>query len=724
MEKVVDARYAEYRSHDYIKTSYDALVELITNADDAYTNANIEQGRIVIEHFGKYGRQKDPAKIRVVDNATGMTSHWMKRISKPGAYTNLGGRGFFGAGLTDCQAIADIIVESIKDGVYVRGEMSDQLDESIVIAEEKDASAHLRKNLGIPNNGVSVTLILKDSVKLPRFTTVRQDLPYLYPLRKILEKDSGRIVHLVNGKTGKTERIIYQPPASEEVVSELYKVDGHDVRLRIFRSTSKLDDTPPYSGDKIRKSGIATISGRACHDSSFLDAQLNSNPYSYHYYHGELQCDEIETLLRKYEDGRKLRKKAPANNPIPIVASTRNGLREDHPFIKKLCKKPVKIMRELVSKEAEKAENKVANSKTQDLLDKIAKRIGNIFDKACNEDTDKYPGGLALEKKLQRDGIATFPDPVVVAKSKPRAITVYVLKSVVKKDDKIKFSVVEEDGEVTLQSRPRALKEHALEDRYIGHFILRGEKVGDVLGEVKCGNVKCDTTINVVSKVKRKFDNSIEFDNKRKFEYGRQEVKFYVHESLIPNEEKPFKASIEITSDKGACKIKTRTKDQKVRISKGTNYGIGTVDIDGVVGTYARLTVQVGRHKNSHDIEIVSSTKRKSSPYKAEIASEDLGRFQYRWKDDATICINAKHPSIAGLIGKPPSYKGQNTMECRRAIVMIMTDAVAWKVAQNKEYGGPYEFEGKTSDNVTENVKSRFESAKWLVSEELAKLTL
>ncbi len=103
-----------------------ALVELITNADDAYGQAD---GDVVVEITRNEG---EPVAVSVRDNAKGLTLEELENC-----FSVLGGvtsgfaqgddvRGLFGRGAKDTAAFGRTVFESIKDGHYGQFELTSE----------------------------------------------------------------------------------------------------------------------------------------------------------------------------------------------------------------------------------------------------------------------------------------------------------------------------------------------------------------------------------------------------------------------------------------------------------------------------------------------------------------------------------------------------------------------------------------------------------------------
>jgi len=114
-----DKRYIQHVRSHAIGDVYDALVELITNADDSYNNLFVRKrrtrdgGDILIEHLEQ---RKGRSCIVVRDKAEGMDSSDMeKSFVRMGAFTSeWGNRGYMGRPLTFVKALFQIPSERLR----------------------------------------------------------------------------------------------------------------------------------------------------------------------------------------------------------------------------------------------------------------------------------------------------------------------------------------------------------------------------------------------------------------------------------------------------------------------------------------------------------------------------------------------------------------------------------------------------------------------------------
>lgn len=175
-----DKRYIQHVRSHAIGDVYDALVELITNADDSYNRLFVKKkrsrdgGDILIEHMEQ---RKGRSCIVIRDKAEGMDSwDFQKSLLRIGAYSSeIGNRGYMGRGAKDCTELGDLTYESIKDNRYYRCKITNDL-KFILEENGSKASREQRNLLGLKDgNGTSVSLLLRQDIRLPRIQSLVLD---------------------------------------------------------------------------------------------------------------------------------------------------------------------------------------------------------------------------------------------------------------------------------------------------------------------------------------------------------------------------------------------------------------------------------------------------------------------------------------------------------------------------------------------------------------------
>jgi hypothetical protein len=334
----VTARYLHQNARMAIHDVYDALVELITNADDRY---------VVLKHGGRIEieverRRKDvPSIIRVRDFADGMTLPIMEqklgrfgeRVS--GMADGHSVRGTNSRGAKDVAVLGGVVFESIaQDGAYHKCEITPRLEFQPHGPSAKVTPAH-RTSLGIAKGtGTLVTITVDSSRTVPHHDKLRQNLRRLVPLHDIIASPD-RVVVLRDLSQPREEQIEPARIEGHEVLSERFLVPGYptaEAKLVIRRATERFEDVRP----KFRPGGIVIKSRHAVHEATLFAPELEHDPHAAWFF-GRLTCDYIDDLWNEFDDNFEKNLPQATSNPDWIIDPMRKaGLRRDHPFTKAL----------------------------------------------------------------------------------------------------------------------------------------------------------------------------------------------------------------------------------------------------------------------------------------------------------------------------------------------------------------------------------------------------
>lgn len=180
-----------------IRDVYDAIVELVTNADDRYQILGAE-GRVEIE-LGRQGKGQ-PSILRVRDFADGMTTDQMNRkLGRTGGRVSgleegYAVRGTNSRGAKDIAALGKVTFESIAgDGQLHTCRIFPNLE------YEADDSCHVtpavRKRLEISDGtGTVVTIEIEPSHRIPKIDTLVPNVARLVRLRDIVWQKKTALV--------------------------------------------------------------------------------------------------------------------------------------------------------------------------------------------------------------------------------------------------------------------------------------------------------------------------------------------------------------------------------------------------------------------------------------------------------------------------------------------------------------------------------------------------
>jgi hypothetical protein len=308
-----------------------ALIELITNADDAYERASTN-GDIQIVVGAVH--QDYPAAISVFDSARGMTEAELEdRLTNLGALNQdfLEGksvRGNLGRGAKDCVAFGAVWFRTIRNNEY--SELLIRIDKSAEIEEQRPATAKDREalRLGPNQNGLCASMMFTDATKrrIPGTGDLVHRLANEAQLRDI---NRNRNVYFET-KTPKVHSEKLEPlnPAVIESIEVFrsnvpgYEDSEFELHLEILaeRQNAKFDQSSPH--------GILIKGDKSTFENTLFG--LQGQPES-RWMRGVLKCSAIEELIKQFDLAGSTR-----SNDSRILRRDRSGLDREHPFTKAL----------------------------------------------------------------------------------------------------------------------------------------------------------------------------------------------------------------------------------------------------------------------------------------------------------------------------------------------------------------------------------------------------
>jgi hypothetical protein len=342
-----------------------ALIELITNADDAYQGS--EGGLIRIE----ITRQGSLIKtMSVTDNALGLDAAGMKRC-----FTTLGdetsrindgvaARGIFGRGAKDTAWFGRTEFESVKNGQYNRLVLSD--DSMWELDEPQVATEQLRSLLNIPGNlnGLRATVYVHRNVRTTAAELMRK-LSTHVQLRDVYER--RQVLLIEKGGRTQTNRVVWTPPTGEKIVDTSFELPGYEGRVHL--ELIKMDVIDSNKPNEYSNCGIEVYGATSGYENTFFGF---SDP-GIHWIHGRLTSPEIDRLVRMYDVADS------DLNPIRLVSRDRDGLLTEHPYYQALRAKVTDIVAPICAQWSRQGPSQVGGSDLRRDMSDAARVIGALL---------------------------------------------------------------------------------------------------------------------------------------------------------------------------------------------------------------------------------------------------------------------------------------------------------------------------------------------------------
>ena len=719
-----DSRYMEHNRAHSIKNVYDALVELITNADDSYNRLFKKKkipkdgGNILIEHSER--RKDQPSRIIVRDRAEGMDSSTMESCFRYiGRYSSeQGSRGYMGRGAKDCSVLGDLTFESIKDNRYYECKITHDF-KFVLLVDRGQVSETLRDKLGVPRgNGTSVTLSLNKlhtkSHTLPRFDSLSAKLPNHFALRDLMSEKSSTQVKLKRGNERQSLRLVYRPPEGILVHEDEFDVPGYvsaRAKLCLYRSAKDLTIQSGES-DRFERSGLLVKGKRAIHECSWPSESLRKDPHAQRY-HGRLDCDFIDDLMAEYENRMQKGEAHGEHNPSLVIdPNRRGGLDRSHPFVQELFRVAAEKVEAVIKKHRDQQDSRtkeIANKRTKERLGRLAKLAGRYLKSELEELEETGGPGISDETLFSKQGVLLWPEFARVNVNEKRRMTLYVKRDLI--SDSSPSAIVTSDSPAAAEVKTSqiSLGPHPKRNGcLIGSFDVFGHQVIDVaVITARCGDSPpAESALQVLDDCQqpRVFGAPLEFDHATcTVQEGKSKsIQLFAQCPELVDRTIPVRV---LSSDAQKVEIYGSTFLKPV---EGTNFAEGKVKIRGrVLHSRTKVIAELGKYKAEIEVIVAKSREEPGVPLDIRIVNEDFEGARAVWNvrenKPHQLLVSGRHISIARYLGAPQeNYPGQNTPLVRAILAEIVADNVIRKLLplQAEERPGDFSWNDHNANNV------------------------
>lgn len=373
----INERAYKYIRQFSIKTVDDALVELITNCNDAYKKTSFVEKVIEIDII-------NPNIIKVRDRAIGLTAEQLgKCFLQIGNYTASDtSRGFFSRGAKDISAIGDITFNSIKNGKYSQCILNTDAY-GLVTISDIDATLEIRNDLKIPDpfNGLEVTINLLPNFRDNSPETLYNTVSKLAVLRDIMGDPTTliwlRLYDKTSGEPKYNKRLTYVVNDSSLLLDVTFSIPNYVDKKARFVVYKVSKPFPQPVKETMMEFGFLIKDSTSVYEVGTISDRFRWNPYI-NYLYGHVYCDHIHELLVDYD-----RNGASSTNPYPIIDPSRlTGINKQHPFIIQMLAIP-SVRLDYILRELNKSisHESISLEEIDDLLDELTKYGVDIIER-------------------------------------------------------------------------------------------------------------------------------------------------------------------------------------------------------------------------------------------------------------------------------------------------------------------------------------------------------
>jgi len=644
-----------------------ALIELITNADDAY---NSKGGSIQI----RLTKAESPyqVKISVHDKATGLDAGGLeKAFARLGDINkkfvgDMGTRGLFGRGAKDVAALGKARFISIRAGKFSSLEIDPVKAKFNMedIDEIPTKSAYDECLLKENESGLTAELFVSTIHRIPSATDMVNKLQSHVQLRDLLNRNQvfyfderAKLEVKLNGLVPNGKKIIDQ-----ELTIPEYK---HPVKIEIYRlpvkETSTLDE---YSTHGL------VVSGRgAAYENSFL--HLSKRPEA-GWFCGRLDAPEIHDLARSIDTDKNQNKL----NPTRIVSRQRDGLVRNHPYFRALGSEVEKVLKPLFDAMAdEEGAQRKEGDKLRKRFDALSQVLANTLQEILDEaDAGEIPtssddaGNIFSLEIIPPRRIIKIGDTVSLTVRAPESLDVELIKFGLSSES-TSFGIV--DTEKTPWNKHPRLP--VLQNTVRVFAKSRGTGVlsassGDMRAECELISVAFEPTTETEP------DFLI-------FDPGQVKVAPTKAKNLILRGPLEFVGEVvDVQSSNNGLIVPSQVRFKSSKSGKSAEILIRAVA--GVDEGEAIVTAKIEDELADCSVEILESSRNKNPKIKIEVVGNDNPpRRVDTLPEDGQLVIRiyGRHRSISKVLGKstPDGFENETMPAAQASIVEIVAQQLS-----------------------------------------------
>ncbi len=660
-----------------------AIVELVTNADDAYSAmpAGLKRKiRIEIER-----RRQTAGIICVKDRGYSMSqAEAIQRLGEEGGRTSgfesgEERRGLLGRGAKDIVHFGAVEWELKSRGgehskfwlEYDQGPTQKWTSQPIGKSEPRDC-------------GTTVTLEIQQRFQMRTHETLARLLTRHFSLRPILLDRQNREVTLVDkGQLSRQQHLVYEPPTGKVIAeNEKVAIPGYPdqfATINLVETEQSLDDGEPI---EFWRHSLVIISGRTAYD--VFVGKFRREPWQSYLGKlcGEVNVPFINQLIREFDDKRENEEDPGMENPISLLKRDRSGLvdKSHHPFMKALTQAIEEFLQphlERIRKESE-----AGSVSVNDDTKKRNRNLGSLLGRLIQEEELDIEGGAGVGGNLPPIGLSVIPTTVNVEPGRAATVTIRFKPSPDHSDVKLPPTV-----DVTISEENGLARDSSLElvernGYYSRSFSVDARDEGD-LSEVSI--ILPGQEVSCMIQWQRKFTPSVEFLTFENQRYALKEgvdriVRLLAPWHLISENDPTPEVSLS-----GDSSISIVQRPGLIGFDENRDCAVCAVVVKGRgVGSSGRLLARLGNAEAETNLGVTASG---AKDLRVRYEELDIDQRAMMSEDGSTLTINARSPSIARYLGsRSQGYPGQDDIHFRTMLAEVVTGAVAKHVIQNRQH--------------------------------------
>ncbi len=660
-----------------------ALIELITNADDAY-DTDVKGSIEII-----FTKETDPytGSFSVRDKAGGLSGLRMEEaFTKLGdqnkkAIADMGARGLFGRGAKDIAALGRARFSSIRDGKYSSLEINHRGEYEMDFFDDSPTTeSYVETGLEIGESGLTAELFVHSRHRIPTSLDVIEKLETNVQLRDLINRND---VTYFDERTNSKKQLIGLEPSGLPLLDIEIEIPDYKLpaRLTFFRLPSKeIGAIDVYS-----KHGIVICGRGAAYENSLM--HLSTRPEA-GWFCGRLDAPEIHDLARSYDEEEGIT----PQNPMRVISRTRQGLVREHPYWRALCaavEPHLKPLLDAVAQEegAQRVEGERLRNRFNAISNTLASKLQELLDA---NDAGEIPTETGTDDNFQ--DLTIIPPRRILKKGEIVTLTVRAPEGMDLDPLNVSIAFGSEVIELIDIPDPKNWIKHERLPVISNTIKIKGLKVGStkVFANRNEVSATCEVTVIDFDAPEEVIPETLVFDpenvsvapEKRKSMILRAPISFAGEKAVISVSEEIFEvqalATLKPNSSGTACETRI------FGIAGSTEGSVVITATIGSVSASVNVKITEAGHKRNPKLDF-ELNGRDNPPQRVTSSIED-GRLLIR--------LYGKHRSLKNIFGRHTSegFENENSPEASATISETLAQQLASFVVEREAEVHPERF--------------------------------
>mgnify|MGYP001260038204 CR=1 FL=1 len=683
----------EYSKRGFRQDSDDAmrgdivrgLVEIITNADDAYIRNKDNKGAIhIATNHLDIKKRNGRATIFVADSAGGMSYEEMRqKLSIIGARTSNYEqgervRGLLGRGFKDVASFGSIELESIKANEWSKITLDN--DGKVVLltgTEEKMDTIRERLRLKLGESGSTVTINCDNSRNKTLNNKVSARLSTHFELRGIINSRDVFFEEIDTKKT-RVQKLFYEAPSGKRILEKTVSIPNYpdaEAKFEVY----EMDEGQSGQINAESHHGIIIHGEHAMYENTMFS--LSSRPGAA-FVRGYFSCSYIDDLIREFDDKQEQDLSPTEANPMRLVSRARDGLISEHPFVGELRTLFARELIPLLDEIEEKHRGeRTLGGNTERKFEAISRELSKLLAQDLLELDEDLPPGDGPDPAA----LSIIPAGISLRPNERKTLTVHIDHFKIDKDWNKRLeissdapSVVSIEGNYDIPN-PHQQNPNILVSRF---QIQAGPSEGNAVITVKSGSEigKCVVNVSITEVPQDEPPNELEFKYpKLSLRAGRsRKIEIRAPLDLVIGSSPEVLVQID-----GDQSFELMSNVCNLRLVKGGWYSGLVTLISDKVNAKGQLIAKLESHSATCEVETVPLSDSKGLDFQINWEDSSIGDRRASLTESHMgyeLKIFGKHEAMSHLLGGYDEISSEFEKADSREVSLVLAEILASEI--------------------------------------------